>query len=169
MLAGDTRAVPKVAFGALALVSLGGMAAVMHFDIDSDGVWRPGHVVGCAVWMSGFLMLHALTLLVYARVHRHSEVAYVGSDAAYVCNEAAYAVLAVVFVALYISDSAAAAPVQWVMFFPLGFVCAANLVLGYRITPGARAEHSTPTSSSTAQDYQPLAVSLPVPAVSGNI
>ena len=148
VLAGDTRAVSKVVFGVLALVALGGMTAVMHYDVGPGGAFRPGHVVGCAVWMSGFFLVHALTLLAYARVKRLGEAAYVGSDSAYVGSEAAYAVLAVVFVALYLLDSEAAASVQWAMFFPLGFACTANLMLGYRLTPGVYGGHCTHLSGT---------------------
>lgn len=122
---GDTRAAPAVVFGALALTASAGIAAVVRFELKADGFYTDEHVAGAAAWIAASFLMHALTLLVYARLHRHHEL--------YTDSARVYIVLALVFMALYIPNHPAAAPVQWAMVFPLLFMCAANLAIGFRL------------------------------------
>lgn len=125
-LAGDARPAPAAVFGALALAALGGITAVVFFGVKDDGLWRPEHIAGAVVYMTATFMLHALTLLAYVRLHQHNEF--------YTDSAAVYAVLSLVFLALFVADHPAAAPLQWLILVPMAFIFATNLAIGFRLT-----------------------------------
>lgn len=126
VLAEDTRGAPAAAFGALALAALAGITAVVVFGLGDDGFYKIEHVAGAATWFGSTLLMHALTLLAYARIHRHSEL--------YSYSTATYGVLVIVFVVFYVPDYPVSAPIQWALIFPMISMSATNLAIGFTIT-----------------------------------
>jgi len=124
-MAGDARAAPVVVFAAIALSALGGITAVVCFTLKSDGMWRFEHIAGAILWMSATFVVHTMTLLAYARIHRYHDM--------YTESAAVYAVLSILFVALFVADHPAAAAVQWVILAPMAFMFAINITIGFRL------------------------------------
>ena len=125
--------VSRIAFGLLLLSAFLGCAAGIHFELE--GGWPYGrefklaHRVGFVVWAGAFFMVHAATLLTYARLNARGATGYK-------CCESLYGILLAVFFVLYVIDADSAPTLQIMMIAVVWFACLGNIVLGYNIIQG---------------------------------